>query len=74
VLGSANSALRMIGIVVPRQRLIRISKGRILTLDFAEKPASAELPWRGVACGSQRRLRRLKALQAAPLQSAPPSF
>jgi hypothetical protein len=39
-----------------------------VTLDFAEKPALAGLQWRGVAWGSQRRLRCLKALQAAPLQ------
>jgi hypothetical protein len=40
-------------------------------VDSAEKPGLAGLalePWRGVACGSQRRLGRLQALQAAPLQ------
>jgi hypothetical protein len=30
--------------------------------------ALPDCKWWGVACGSQRRLRRLKALQAAPLQ------
>jgi hypothetical protein len=29
---------------------------------------SATMTWRGAACGSQRRLKHLQALQAAPLQ------
>jgi hypothetical protein len=31
-------------------------------------PVKSATTWRGAACGSQRRLRRLHALQAAPLQ------
>jgi hypothetical protein len=41
-------------------------------VDFAEKAPWPDCKWREVGCGSQRRLRRLKALQAAPLQVSNP--
>src|SRR5271166_3579502 len=34
-----------------------------------KNPLWPDWPWRGVACGAQRRLGRLQALQAAPLQA-----
>jgi len=34
-----------------------------------KNPLWPDWPWRGVACGSQRRLGRLQALQTAPLQA-----